>query len=122
MKVHGFSDEITTCDCCGKSNLSGTFAVETEAGDVLHYGSVCVRKVYGKKRAASIVATGRAIASVQALEWSAAINKLARGYHQPLMAYIGNKPAWNNSTALLSQADSIRDPRTGVIVKQRAAA
>jgi hypothetical protein len=43
-RVLGFDDAITTCDCCGKANLKGTFAVERADGEILHYGSVCVTR------------------------------------------------------------------------------
>jgi hypothetical protein len=33
--------EVNVCDCCGKPNLSGTVALETEGGEVLHYGTTC---------------------------------------------------------------------------------
>lgn len=122
MKVLGFNDEITTCDCCGKRNLSGTFAVETDAGDVLRYGSVCVVKTYGKKRAAEITRVGKAIAKVQSSSWHRAVDLVSRGMVQPLHGFIGEKPAWNNSSELMARVDSIRDCRTGAIVKQRAAA
>ena len=41
-KIFGWTDEITACDCCGKSDLSGTFGVELEGGDIVNYGSTCV--------------------------------------------------------------------------------
>lgn len=43
-RVLGFEEAITTCDCCGKTNLKGTVAVERADGDILHYGSVCVTR------------------------------------------------------------------------------
>lgn len=48
MKVLGYEEAITTCDCCGKANLKGTFAVERDGGEILHYGSVCVTRHTGK--------------------------------------------------------------------------
>lgn len=48
MKVYGFDESFNTCDCCGKSNLKGTFTVETEDGELLHYGSTCVTRHTGK--------------------------------------------------------------------------
>ena len=49
FRIFGFTDEVTTCDCCGKANLSGTFAVEMQDGEMLHYGSVCVTRNTGVK-------------------------------------------------------------------------
>lgn len=47
MKVLGYSDEITTCGHCGKTNLKGTYAMETETMGLLYFGSSCVNKAYG---------------------------------------------------------------------------
>jgi len=51
-KVLGWTDEVTVCDCCGKSDLSGTFGVELDDGAVVHYGSVCVKRNTGIKNPA----------------------------------------------------------------------
>jgi hypothetical protein len=45
-KILGFTEEINTCDCCGKSDLKGTYAIDFE-GDITYYGSVCAFKVQG---------------------------------------------------------------------------
>lgn len=121
MKVLGYSDEVTVCDCCGKRNLAGTFAVETDAGDLLRYGSTCVNKVYGKRRGAEIVGVGKKIATVNSVSWDRAIDLISRGMVQPLCGFIGDKMAMNNSRDTMSRVDSIRDYRTGVIVKRKAA-
>jgi hypothetical protein len=47
-RILGWVEEVTTCDCCGKSKLSGTFACDLE-GDVIHYGSTCVTRNTGVK-------------------------------------------------------------------------
>jgi predicted deacetylase len=47
-KILGWVEEVTTCDCCGKARLSGTFAVDLN-GDILHYGSTCVTRNTGIK-------------------------------------------------------------------------
>lgn len=44
----GIDDSITTCDCCGKSNLKHTVAIELDDGEVVHYGSVCATRNTGK--------------------------------------------------------------------------
>lgn len=51
MKVLGYNDGVHTCDCCGKSELKGTFGVQLETGEVVHYGSVCVTRHTGKTKA-----------------------------------------------------------------------
>lgn len=46
-KIFGWTDEVTSCDCCGKSELSGTFGVELDTGEVVNYGSTCVVRNLG---------------------------------------------------------------------------
>jgi hypothetical protein len=49
--VLGFTDSVHTCDCCGKTDLKGTFGIEMiETGEVLYYGSVCVTRNTGKTK------------------------------------------------------------------------
>ena len=40
FKMLGVSDR-SECDQCGKTNLRLTIVLETEGGDVLHFGSDC---------------------------------------------------------------------------------
>lgn len=41
----GFTEEITSCDCCGKVDLKGTYAIENMlTGDILYFGCVCAAK------------------------------------------------------------------------------
>jgi hypothetical protein len=50
FRVLGSDDSVHTCDCCGKSNLKVTFAIEMiETGEILRYGSVCVTRNTGRK-------------------------------------------------------------------------
>lgn len=42
-KILAFTEEINNCDCCGKSELKGTWAVELE-GNIFYFGSTCVHK------------------------------------------------------------------------------
>lgn len=44
--ILGYTDEITTCDCCGKVDLRGTYAIDFN-GDISYYGSLCAFKVQG---------------------------------------------------------------------------
>lgn len=61
--ILGIEDSVNTCDCCGKTGLKFTFAVEVD-GDVLHYGSVCVKKWTGMTAAQA----NKAIATREAEE------------------------------------------------------
>jgi hypothetical protein len=49
-RIIGWTDSVNACDCCGKSDLSGTFCCEIiETGDEVYYGSVCVKRNTGVK-------------------------------------------------------------------------
>ena len=39
-----FTDSVTTCECCGKSELKGTYLVSNELGSENYYGSTCVKR------------------------------------------------------------------------------
>jgi hypothetical protein len=40
-KTIAIVDDVHTCDCCGKSDLKTTVAMESEAGEIVHFGSTC---------------------------------------------------------------------------------
>lgn len=44
----GTTDEVTACDCCGKSNLKSTVVFDV-AGEIVHYGSTCAARHTGRK-------------------------------------------------------------------------
>ena len=44
----GTDDAVTTCDCCGRSNLKFTVIIELDCGDIAHYGQVCAARNTGK--------------------------------------------------------------------------
>jgi hypothetical protein len=43
-KILGITDEITTCECCGKSGLKRTVALEFSEADVRYLGTTCAAK------------------------------------------------------------------------------
>lgn len=44
--IIGYTDSINECDCCGKTNLKGTYCIDLD-GVELYYGSVCAFKSHG---------------------------------------------------------------------------
>lgn len=40
-EVRGITDEVTTCDCCGKKNLKSAVILSNEAGEIVYFGSEC---------------------------------------------------------------------------------
>ena len=51
-KVLGVTDEETVCDCCGRTELKATVALETADGEVVHFGRVCAARAAGVSAAA----------------------------------------------------------------------
>ena len=42
LKILGIGDDVTTCECCGKSNLKATVALKAlDSGKVVRYGRTC---------------------------------------------------------------------------------
>ena len=42
------TDEVTTCDCCGKFNLKATVLMLSDSGGLFHYGRTCASRNSGK--------------------------------------------------------------------------
>jgi hypothetical protein len=43
--ILGTTDEVNTCDCCGRTDLKDTVALEDDqTGAILYYGCVCAAK------------------------------------------------------------------------------
>ncbi len=45
-KIIGYTDSVQECECCGKTELKGTYCLEID-GVELYYGSTCAFKVHG---------------------------------------------------------------------------
>lgn len=48
MRALGTTDAVTTCQCCGKTGLKLTVAMETSGGEIVHYGRTCASRNSGK--------------------------------------------------------------------------
>jgi len=46
VTIIGYTDSINECDCCGKTELKGTYCIDLD-GVELYYGSVCAFKSHG---------------------------------------------------------------------------
>lgn len=45
MKYLGTTDDVTTCECCGKANLKSTVAIEMQDGsDPVYFGVTCAAR------------------------------------------------------------------------------
>ena len=69
--IHGTTDEVTVCACCGKKNLRNTVVLEiaegVNAGGVMHFGSHCAARALGqiKSKAELIVIQAKSRSKVQ---------------------------------------------------------
>lgn len=77
VRVLGTSDEVTTCDACGKTNLKRTVALSINDSDPVYYGTDCAAQtIYGKKsvRNATLVIKSAELAKCRELiaRWAAA--------------------------------------------------
>lgn len=48
VTILGISEEVTTCDCCGRHGLKRTVALKTDEG-VVYYGCDCAAKAYNSQ-------------------------------------------------------------------------
>ena len=64
INVLGSSDEVTTCERCGKSNLKLTVILDID-GDVVHYGADCAAQtIFSKKSFKDVVTKQAALINV----------------------------------------------------------
>ena len=120
MKVLGYTEEVTTCDCCGKRNLRGSYGVETDAGDVLYYGSVCVNRVYGKAKGEALKFEAKQIANVQTGTWEQAIDRLSRGVFAGVLGVKADgKYAYNNSAEQMAAVVAFKT-FSGTVIRELA--
>lgn len=55
FKILGINDDVTTCECCGRSNLKATVVLESSDGSMVHYGKDCAaRTLTGDNKAADV--------------------------------------------------------------------
>lgn len=44
----GTTDEVSTCDCCGKTRLKSAVALSLDGGEAVYYGVVCAARAIGR--------------------------------------------------------------------------
>jgi hypothetical protein len=69
FKILGINDEVTTCECCGKTNLKKTVVLSMNGEGEVHYGVNC---------AASALRGSKKSGDRKAVETEAAAVSLAR--------------------------------------------
>lgn len=48
MKFLGNTDEVTACDCCGRTGLKSTVALEAADEGTVYYGVTCAARALGR--------------------------------------------------------------------------
>lgn len=48
MQALFLDDSVTTCDCCGRTNLKATVLMQLDCGGLAHFGQVCAARNSGK--------------------------------------------------------------------------
>lgn len=48
MKALHLDDSVTTCDCCGRTGLKATVAMQCADGSIVYYGRTCAARNSGK--------------------------------------------------------------------------
>lgn len=44
VKFLGNSDDVTTCECCGRTNLKSTVALSIDDGEAVYFGVTCAAR------------------------------------------------------------------------------
>jgi hypothetical protein len=92
MRVLGTTEEVTTCDCCGRQGLKKTVALETDGG-ISYYGETCAAQATGRpardirsdakheddKTARELSAQAAALAAQRNAKWFAFLNAKCPG-------------------------------------------
>jgi len=92
MKFLGNTDEVNTCDCCGRSDLKSTVALEDEAGEVVYYGVVCAAKAL-KMSAVEVKGSARKADQERIARERAAQEKVAREEDARWQAFLDSQVA-----------------------------
>lgn len=83
----GNTDEVDTCDCCGRTNLKATVALETEAGAVVYYGVTCAARAIGRK-VSEVKAAAKAADDAKAAAERAARDAAFRADYDRMQAWL----------------------------------
>jgi hypothetical protein len=82
VKFMGTTDDVTTCDCCGRSNLKSTVALSIDEADPVYFGVACaahaLKRTAKEVRAESRKADDEKAAAVAAVKAAASRAEFAR--------------------------------------------
>lgn len=88
IKVIGISMNVTTCECCGKTDLSKTVKIEDqESGLVMHFGTTCAVNANKYDNAAAAAKAEKEVKNVLAL--AKRYNGLSESQKERSMSILG---------------------------------
>ena len=79
-QILGISDEVTTCDCCGKTGLKRTVAMTDDGDNVHFFGCTCAANALNNRQG-RVYTDGREVA------------KWATGKSSTFQAFVKSKAA-----------------------------
>jgi hypothetical protein len=108
MKALYITDEVTTCECCGRSELKATVAMELSDGGILFYGRTCAARNSGKTgqqitkeiRSAQHAAHGRTLNQLSDMRRAGVVltrqimREVAKSYHADADLLLRNWGHW----------------------------
>lgn len=97
MKILGWI-EHPECDCCGRRDLTRALAVQSDDGDVVHFGSDCARRHLG-------LASSRDLSAAVKSE-AARIQAMMDQHHRAVYA----TAAYHEANRLVDEARAARIP------------
>jgi hypothetical protein len=117
FRILGTTDSVSSCDCCGKSNLKQTVAViELDArgdevtGETLHFGTTCAARASRrevKEVRNEAAAADRAAAGLVAAERSARHDRYMAAWTAHLVARTGGLYFRDGSPRILDMVNAI---------------
>jgi hypothetical protein len=88
IQVIGISMNVTTCECCGKQDLSKTVKIQDlESGLIMHFGTTCAAKANKYDNAAAAAKAEKEVKNVIAL--SKRYNGISEGTKSRTMTILG---------------------------------
>ena len=100
----GTTDEVTTCDCCGKADLKMTVAImDDEGGEALYFGTSCAAralKIGIKEVKAGTAAADRAKAEAKRAEVAAKHEAEMARWRAHLIAKTGGINDWSGQPCI----------------------
>lgn len=93
LTILGVSDDVTGCECCGKTGLKRTVALGDADGAVVYYGTDCAARalgVTGKQVDKDVRSAARKAADERAAAHARRINEEGAAYDSWLLATYGD--------------------------------